>query len=165
MINCSFKFRQNAGEEYVNITNPTVPGRFSEIIGGNFQVEVAIDDVTCAPTSSRQYKPLEIEKYVDSASPIIYQAICKGTRFNEAVLTMYRYNQDRGEEEAYYEIKLENVTFTSQKELLSDLHRPSGKKPPSEMVYLVAEKVTKTFLDGCITHTDSYRDKETAVAA
>jgi type VI secretion system secreted protein Hcp len=167
MIKCSFKFRQDRNGEYVKVHNEAVTGRYSEVCGGQFMVEVPIDEKTGAPVSSRRYTPLEIIKFIDSTSPIIFNAVTKGIRYAEAVLTMYWYSTDKGEEEPYYEILLEDVTFIKQKEIFSEGGFDSvGKEtPPMESVCLVAGKVKKTFFDGHISCADEYKSKAMAAAA
>jgi type VI secretion system secreted protein Hcp len=166
VIKCSFKFKQDPQGEYVKVQDETVVGRYSEVRGGSLTVEVPTDEKTGTPVSSRQYTPLEIIKFIDSASPIIFSGITKGTKFSEAVVTMYKYNTSKGEEEAYYEMVFENVTFTKQKEILSEGYENAGKETlPMEAVCLVAEKVTKTFIDGHISHPDEYKSKAKSSAA
>lgn len=166
MIKCSFKFKQDPQGEYIKVQDETVVGRYSEVRGGYLTVEVPTDEKTGTPVSSRRYSPLKIVKFIDSASPVIFSGVTKGTKFSEAVVTMYKYNTAKGEEEAYYEMIFENVTFTKQKEILSEGYENSGKEtPPMEAVYLVAEKVTKTFMNGHISHLDEYKSKVAAAAA
>jgi type VI secretion system secreted protein Hcp len=165
MIKCSFKFKQDVAGDYLKVEDEAVIGRGSEVWGGNFNVEVPTDKKTGDIVSTRLYDPLTVVKCVDSTSPVIFSAVTQGSIFAEAVITMYKYDSKTGKETEFYQIVLEDVTFTRQKELLDGMDDDDQETPPLEEICMTGKTVTKKYLNGNISHTDKYKTKLTSAAA
>ena len=75
-------------------------------------IEIPRDPNTGLPTGQRVHKPLVITKHIDPASPLLAQACTSGERMKTWQMDYYRIN-DRGQEELYYQIKLEKAIVVS----------------------------------------------------
>lgn len=142
-----------------------VVGRNAEIYQYNFCVDIPVDKGTGKVTGIREYSPLEITKPIDKSSPVIYQKLTDGIKLKEATIRFYRHDPIDGVEKEFYTVKFEDLTVIRQKQCVLDTQSEPGRSlPPIEKIAMVAEKVTKTFVDGHIAHTDEYRKKERRVA-
>ncbi|MFH1863008.1 MAG: Hcp family type VI secretion system effector [bacterium] len=85
-------------------------GHEDTILVYEFDHEISIprDNLTGLPTGQRLHRPFAITKHIDNASPKLCQACTSGEQFSEVILEFYRINE-RGLEEHYYTIKLENA--------------------------------------------------------
>jgi len=143
-----------------------VLGRHAEIYQYNFCIEIPVDKGTGKVTGIREYSPLEITKPIDKSSPVIYQKLTDGIKLKEATIRFYRHDPMQGVEKEFYNIKFEDLTVIRQKQCVLDTQSEPGRSmPPIEKISMVAERVTKTIMDGHIAHTDEYRKKERRVVA
>ncbi|MDK2921475.1 MAG: type secretion system secreted protein Hcp [Desulfonauticus sp.] len=71
-------------------------------------VEIPRDSLSGLPTGQRVHKPFIITKHVDPSSPLLYQACTSGEQMKTWQLDYYRIN-DKGQEELYFQVKLENA--------------------------------------------------------
>lgn len=108
-------------------------------------VEIPRDTHTGMPTGQRIHLPLKIQKHKDQASPLLYQACCSGERITEFELDFYRIN-DKGQEEHYYTIKLENAIIVEMREY-TPLTFLAENKPYRDMeeVSFSYEKIVWTY--------------------
>ena len=84
------------------------------VYGVEHTIEIPMDQYTGLATGQRFHRPLTIIKAVDSSSPLICQALCTGKVMKTFVLDFYRINE-KGQEEFYYQITLENATVVNYK--------------------------------------------------
>ncbi len=84
------------------------------VYGVEHNIEIPRDPHTGLPTGQRIHKPLIITKHVDQASPKLNQACTSGEQLSEVTLQFYRINE-KGQEEHYYTIKLENAIIVNMK--------------------------------------------------
>jgi len=75
-------------------------------------LEIPRDNLTGLPTGQRIHRPFTITKHVDPASPLLYQACASGEQMKTWQLDYYRIN-DKGQEEKYFQIKLEEAIVVS----------------------------------------------------
>ena len=78
------------------------------------KIDIPRDNLTGLPYGQRIHRPLVITKHVDNASPKLNQACCSGEQLTEVLLEFYRISE-RGLEEHYYTIKLQNAIVVETK--------------------------------------------------
>ncbi|MGB1110638.1 MAG: Hcp family type VI secretion system effector [Gammaproteobacteria bacterium] len=76
------------------------------------QIVVPTDKQSGQPTGYREHKWLTVMKYVDKATPLLYQALVSGERLPTCEIKYYRTSQE-GQEEHYYTIELEDAVIVS----------------------------------------------------
>ncbi len=76
------------------------------------QIEIPRDKLTGLPTGQRIHKPLTVTKHTDPATPLLYQACASGEQMKKWQLDYYHIN-DKGQEELYYQVQLENAIVVS----------------------------------------------------
>lgn len=70
---------------------------------------------------------------------------------------------DAGQEVEYFNTKLENVKLVSLSAMMYDVKNPNFEKQGhTECVELRYEKITWTYTDGNIIHSDSWNERATA---
>jgi type VI secretion system secreted protein Hcp len=95
-------------------------------------------------------------KTFDASSPYLFKACCDGQKLQQAVIRWYNID-DAGQEREYYEHVLEGVKINSYSPGMENTKNPKFEKIPHiEAVSLRYEKLTHTFLDGNISHSDSW---------
>lgn len=75
-------------------------------------IEIPRDTHTGLPTGQRIHHPLKVTKHFDKATPQLYQACTSGEQFKEVEIKYFRINE-KGQEEHYFTIKLENAILVS----------------------------------------------------
>lgn len=75
-------------------------------------VEIPRDVHTGLPTGQRIHHPLVVTKHFDKGTPKLYQACTSGEQFKTVELQYFRINE-KGQEEHYFTIKLENAILVS----------------------------------------------------
>ncbi len=121
------------------------------------RVEIPRDTHTGLPTGQRIHKPLQIIKHKDKSSPLLYGACCNGEQMKEVVLKQYRIDE-KGTEEHYYTIKLENAIIVEMQEF-NPLTFMEENKPYKDMetVYFTYEKIIWTYEPDGIETEDSWK--------
>ncbi|MDY0361139.1 MAG: Hcp family type VI secretion system effector [Desulforegulaceae bacterium] len=137
----------------------TQSGRESMILvfGVDHNVEIPKDTHTGLPTGQRIHHPLLITKEIDKSSPLLYQACCSGEQFKEVSLSYYRINE-KGQEEHYYSIKLQNAIIVSMR-TYKPLTFLEENKPYKDMedVQFTYEKIIWTYESDGIESEDSWK--------
>ena len=101
-------------------------------------------------------------KEIDSSSPYLYKAVTTGQTLKSAEFKWYRIN-DAGQEVEYFNTKLENVKLVKVNPKMHDIKDPAFEKHNHlEQVELRYEKITWTYKDGNIIHSDSWNERATA---
>ncbi|OWO79332.1 Hcp family T6SS protein CtsH1 [Photorhabdus luminescens] len=132
-----------------------------EVTGFNHDVYIPTDDNTGKLTGTRIHGTFCFDKEVDSSSPYIYKALSTGQTLKEAKFKSYRIN-DAGQEIEYFITRLENVKVVAVVPLMHDIKSAHGKRHnPLEYIELRYEKITWTYKDGNITHSDSWNERVT----
>ncbi|WP_430538322.1 type VI secretion system tube protein TssD [Klebsiella pneumoniae] len=98
----------------------------------------------------------------ESSSPYLYKAVTTGQTLKSAEFKWYRIN-DAGQEVEYFNTKLENVKVVKVNPLMHDIKNPAYEKHNHlEQIELRYEKITWTYKDGNIIHSDSWNERATA---
>lgn len=88
----------------------TVPDRADSIVVVGYEHDIyrPHDPLSGLPTQERQHTTLTIVKYIDRATPYLYEVLCEGELLTEVKLTFWRTNP-KNAEELYYQITLTNA--------------------------------------------------------
>lgn len=133
-----------------------------EVLGLAHAIEIPTDFNTGKLTGTRIHHPFIFDKLIDSSSPYLYKAVTMGQNLKSAEFKWYQIN-DAGQEVEYFNTKLENVKLVSLLPIMYDVKDPNFEKQGHiECVELRYEKITWTYKDGNIIHSDSWNDRVTA---
>lgn len=133
-----------------------------EVLSFSHGLLVPTDNNTGKITGTRVHAPLVIEKEFDSSSPYLYKAVSTGQTLKSAEIKWYKIN-DAGQEVEYFNTKLENVKVVKVNPVMHDIKDPSYEKHNHlEQIELRYEKITWTYKDGNIIHSDSWNERATA---
>lgn len=121
------------------------------------QVEIPRDTHTGLATGQRLHKPMVVTKHLDCASPKLQAACVSGERMTEVVLEFYRINE-RGLEEHYYTIKLENAIVVETR-LFKPMTFIEENKPYHDMeeISFTYEKIIWTYVTDGIEAEDDWK--------
>ncbi len=108
------------------------------------------DSATGSLSGNRQHKPLTITKPVDKSTPLIFKAIANNEPVTRAEFRFFR-GVPGGGEEHYYTILLESAAVSAASGVGG-----KGDDLPTEMVSFTYERITWTYEDGGVTHTDDW---------
>ncbi|MEH3827996.1 Hcp family type VI secretion system effector [Enterobacter roggenkampii] len=123
---------------------------------------IPTDNNTGKLTGTRIHAPLTFVKEIDSSSPYLYKAVTSGQTLKSAEFKWYKIN-DAGQEVEYFNTKLENVKVVKVAPLMHDIKERSKEKHNHlEEIELRYEKITWTYKDGNIIHSDSWNGRATA---
>ena len=103
------------GQKQGKIKGTPKKGPFSdgiEITAFDFGLETPFDPQSGQPTGKRKHKPIVITREVDSASPLLWQALCTNESFVVAQLSFAR-PDGTGKSSAFQTIELTNGTIRS----------------------------------------------------
>lgn len=136
----------------------TVEGREGsvEVVQFDHAVRTPTDANTGKLTGVRIHEPLKFVKQVDAASPYLYRAVANGQTLKEVEFKWYEID-DAGKESEYFNHRLENVKVVAVKPYMHNVKDKTFERfPHLEEIELRYEKVTWTYLDGNIQHSDSW---------
>jgi type VI secretion system Hcp family effector len=114
-----------------------------ECHGFQFGVEVPYDPQSGSATGKRQHSPIVIRKEVDSASPLLWQALCTNEAFQMAKLQFYT-SGSSGKEKVACTVELTNGQIVGIERF------PGLKGKPSEHLSLTFEKITVNGLSNAL---------------
>lgn len=130
-----------------------------EVLEFVHSVTIPTDNNTGKLTGTRIHAPVVLVKEFDASSPYLYKAVTSGQTLKSAELKWYKVN-DAGQEVEYFNFKLENVKVVSVAPIMHNVKIPATEKfTHMESVQLRYEKITWTFKDGNIIHTDSWNER------
>ncbi|GAB6097177.1 Hcp family type VI secretion system effector [Desulfatiferula olefinivorans] len=72
------------------------------------KIHIPRDPQSGLPSGKRIHGPLTIDKEIDKASPMLYQALCTGEQLSDVTIKQYRIDPT-GAEEHYFTITLEDA--------------------------------------------------------
>lgn len=78
------------------------------VYGLDHKVYIPRDPQSGLPSGKRIHGPLTVEKEIDKASPLLYQALCTGEQLSNVTIKKYRIDPT-GAEEHYFTITLEDA--------------------------------------------------------
>ncbi|WP_122830167.1 type VI secretion system tube protein TssD, partial [Pseudomonas viridiflava] len=88
-----------------------------------------------------------------------YKAVTSGQTLKSAEIKWYRVN-DAGQEVEYFNTKLENVKVVSVAPVMHNVKIPATERfNHMESVQLRYERITWTYKDGNIIHSDSWSER------
>lgn len=133
-----------------------------EVVAFDHCLYIPTDNNTGKLTGTRTHKPVIFRKEVDSSTPYLYKAVTTGQTLKSAEFKWYRIN-DAGQEVEYFNTKLETVKLVRVSPLMYDIKDPSKEKHNHlEEIELRYEKITWTFKDGNIIHSDAWNERPQA---
>ncbi len=139
----------------------TVAGREGtvEVLEFNHRVYLPTDRDNGSNTGTRKHEPLVFHKAYDKASPLLYKAVCTGARIASVKISWYTIT-DQGEEKAYFGHELQGCRISSVRSYMHNVKDRSKEQfVHQEEVTICYEKIAWTFLDGNLTHTDSWNSR------
>lgn len=120
-------------------------------------VEIPRDTHTGLPSGQRIHKPLKVLKHKDQSSPLLYQACCSGEHISNFELDYYRIS-DKGQEEHYFTIKLENAIIVEMREFTPTTFLEENKPyHDMEEVSFSYEKIVWTYEPDGIESEDDWK--------
>jgi type VI secretion system secreted protein Hcp len=133
-----------------------------EVVAQQHNLYIPTDNNTGKLTGTRIHTPFLFTKEIDSSSPYLYKAVTTGQTLKSAEFKWYKIN-DAGQEVEYFNTKLENVKVVKVNPVMHDVKDPSFEKHNHlEQIELRYEKITWTYKDGNIIHSDSWNERATA---
>jgi type VI secretion system secreted protein Hcp len=123
-------------------------------------VNVPSDPLSGRATGSRIHHPFTIVKKIDKATPLLYSAMCNA---EEAKVTIRLFRPDptgSGQEQHYFTILLEGAMINDIAPYMLQVDDPNNSfYPEMEKVAFRYERITWTYEDGGITHTDDWKGR------
>jgi type VI secretion system secreted protein Hcp len=133
-----------------------------EVVAQYHSVYISSDDNTGKLTSTRTHCPFVFTKEIDSSSPYLYKAVTTGQTLKSAEFKWFHINR-HGNEAEYFNATLEKVRVVKVSPKMHDVKDPDkAKHSHLEEIELRYEKITWTFLEGNISHSDSWNERKTA---
>lgn len=133
-----------------------------EVIAQDHSLYIPTDNNTGKLTGTRVHTPFLFSKEIDASSPYLYKAVTTGQTLQSAEFKWYRID-DAGQEVEYFVTTLENVKVVKVAPKMHDVKDPTKEKHNHlEQVELRYEKVTWTYKDGNIIHSDSWNERQSA---
>ncbi|MEF7612883.1 Hcp family type VI secretion system effector [Aquincola sp. MAHUQ-54] len=127
-----------------------------EVVEFNHEVRIPTDANTGKLTGTRVHEPMILVKQFDASSPYLYKAVTNGQTLNEVLIRWYRISA-AGREEEYFSHRLEKVKVIAVRPVMHNIKEPSKERYNHlEAVELRYEKITWTYADGNIIHSDSW---------
>lgn len=135
-----------------------------EVVALKHQVHIPTDGNTGKVTGTRVHAPLQFTKAIDSSSPYLYKAVTTGQTLAKAELKYYLIDSG-GNEVEYFNTTLEKVKVVKVSPLMHDIKDPAKEKHNHlEEIELRYEKITWTFKEGNIIHSDEWDGRQAAAA-
>ncbi|ADU70751.1 Hcp family type VI secretion system effector [Pantoea sp. At-9b] len=135
-----------------------------EVVAMKHQVHIPTDGNTGKVTGTRVHAPLQFTKAIDSSSPYLYKAVTTGQTLKSAELKWYLIDSG-GNEVEYFNTRLENVKVVKVSPLMHDIKDPAKEQHNHlEEIELRYEKITWTFKEGNLVHSDEWNTRTVAVA-
>ena len=133
-----------------------------EVVAQDHSLYIPTDNNTGKLTGTRVHTPFCFSKEIDASSPYLYKAASTGQTLKSAEFKWYRINNG-GQEVEYFNVKLENVKVVKVRALMHDIKDPAKEKQGHlEQVELRYEKITWTYKDGNIIHSDAWNERASA---
>jgi type VI secretion system secreted protein Hcp len=145
---------ESQGEIRGGATRPDVADQV-EVVSFQHEIVSPRDAASGLPTGKRQHKPLVITKQVDKSTPLYLSALVNNENLTGCTLTFFRAD-DTGQPEAYFTIKLTNVSVAGIQSQKGDTRSAAGRLGEQETVSFVYQKIEWTWEDGGITAIDDW---------
>jgi type VI secretion system secreted protein Hcp len=133
-----------------------------EVVAQEHCLYIPTDNSTGKLTGTRIHTPFLFTKEIDASSPYLYKAVSTGQTFASAEFKWYRID-DAGQEVEYFNCLLERVKVVKVAARMHDVKDPAKEKHNHlEAIELRYEKITWTYKDGNIIHSDAWNERNTA---
>lgn len=133
-----------------------------EVIAQDHSLYIPTDNNTGKLTATRVHAPFVFSKEIDGSSPYLYKAVTSGQALKSAEFKWYRID-DAGQEVVYFITKLEKVKVVKVAPKMHDIKDSTKEKHNHlEEIELRYEKITWTYTDGNIIHSDSWDERQSA---
>jgi type VI secretion system secreted protein Hcp len=146
--------------------NVEIKGREGTAEGHAFDYAVSIpsDKNTGQLTAVRKHDNVVLIKALDSASPVLFDACCRGKTLQSVELQWFRIN-DKGEEEKYFVHTLSNVKIVKFRQYIMHVkdqaHDGYGHQ---EEIALRFKKVEMLYPDGNIKSSDDWNESRSTTS-
>ncbi len=129
-----------------------------EIVEFLHNVRIPTDANTGKLTGTRVHEPIVLFKEYDASSPYLYKAVTTGQTLKEVEIKWYQIDAS-GQEKEYFNTKLDNVKVVAVGPVMHNIKDPARERYNHlERVELRYEKITWTYKDGNIIHSDSWNE-------
>ena len=133
-----------------------------EVLALDHNVSIPTDNNTGKLTGTRIHSPFTFTKEVDAASVYLFKAVTSGQTLQSAEFKWYSINT-AGQEVESYSALLEQVKVVNVASKMHDIKDPTKEKHNHlEEVELRYEKITWSFKDGNLNHSDAWNTRESA---
>jgi len=133
-----------------------------EVVAQDHSVYIPTDNNTGKLTGTRIHTPFLFTKEIDASSPYLYKAVTTGQTLSSAEFKWYRIDQ-AGQEVEYFNTRLDNVKVVKVAPKMHDVKDPGKEKHNHlEQVELRYEKISWSYKDGNINHSDSWSERPSA---
>jgi len=133
-----------------------------EVVAQEHNLYIPTNNNTGKLTGTCIHTPFLFTREIDSSSPYLYKAVTTGQTLKSAEFKWYKINNS-GQEVEYFNTKLENVKVVKVNPVMHDIKDPAYEKHNHlEQIELRYEKITWTYKDGNIVHSDSWNERATA---
>ncbi|MGO4154881.1 Hcp family type VI secretion system effector [Cupriavidus sp. YAF13] len=130
-----------------------------EVVAFDHGVSIPTDSNTGKLTGTRVHRPVVFTKETDASTPYLYKAVTSGQTLKSVEIKWYKID-DAGKEKEYFNTKLENVKVVGVTPKMLDIKNPAFEKHNHlEDIELRYEKITWSYKDGNIIHTDSWNER------
>lgn len=128
-----------------------------EVYGFGHSIISPRDAASGLPTGKRQHRPVRVIKAIDSATPLLYNALFNNHTCTDVFLRFWRPTAT-GQEQQFYTIELENATISSVMPTMANNRVPENAAfPVLEVISFSYQKIIVTIEDGGITAEDDWR--------
>lgn len=130
-----------------------------EVVAQDHSLYIPTDNNTGKLTGARIHEPFTFTKEIDASSPYLYKAVSTGQTLQSAEFKWYRID-DAGQEVEYFNTLLEGVKVVKVAPKMHDIKDPAREKHNHlEEIELRYEKITWTFKDGNLIHSDAWNER------
>lgn len=148
----------NTGDSIGNIYQEEHEDEFL-VLAMDHTILIPTDKQSGQPTGYREHKPLIVTKYLDKASPLLFQALVSGERLPTCEINFFRTSQE-GQEEHYFTIELEDAVIVAMETILPDsLAEDKQHLGHMEQVSLTYRAITWTHEIAGTEGADDWRTK------
>lgn len=130
----------------------------AEVQAFDYNVSIPSDPNTGALTAVRKHGNAIVTKTYDAASPVLFDACCRGKTMQSMRIDWYRIN-DKGEEELYFTHTLNNVKVVKVKQYVQNVKEPQyDNMGHQEELHVRFQDIELAHPDGNITASDSWTE-------
>ena len=134
----------------------------AEVTAFDYDVHIPSDPNTGALTAVRKHNDAVITKTYDSASPVLFDACCRGKTLKSMKIDWYRIN-DKGDEEIYFTHTLTDVKVVKVRQHMLNVKKAENDRLGHlEDVFVRFAQIKLNHPDGNIQASDSWNESRIA---